>query len=152
MDSMNSRYFSWSSLFFPIRGVDPNKFWSWYPDVWRITVDVVNRREAASPDVEAGTTCKSVWAVQCAESQERRRTGGRKRQKSNLLCISAKKSQALHATKICDMMSKRNHFSPTVFCFNFYLSWFVQTKLQDDIISRFSNNVNSQYNLCFCSY
>lgn len=89
MDSMDWRYFSWSSLFFPIRGVEIQelvprclKDHNWCRSLERTSLDVED-----SP----GTTCISVWAVQCAESQQGRRPGRRNRQKSNLVFTSPQK-------------------------------------------------------------
>lgn len=154
MDSTDWRYFSWSSLFFPIRGVEIQEL------VPRCLKDHNRCRsmERTSLDVEdsPGTTCISVWAVQCAESQQGRRPGRRKRQKSNLVFTSPQKKK--QKKNRCYMQPRyliwcqRGTISVSqFFCFKFYLSWFVQKKLQDDFISRFSNNVNAHYNLCWCS-
>lgn len=153
MDFMNSRYFSWSSLFFPIRGEDPHKFWSWYPDV-RHLIGVVNRSEVASPDVEDSleTTCKSVWAVQCAESQEGRRTGGQKRQKSNWVCISPKTKQTNTKNKATATCNHNLWYDVKEEPFQFLFLIFTFLDLRRQNRTRFSNNVNSGYNLYCCSY
>lgn len=85
-------HFSWSRgrRLSPPSGADPHKSWSWYADVWRTIIGVINGSDVASPDVEDSSeaTRKSLFELSNVLNRKRgRRTAERKGQKSNSVCV-----------------------------------------------------------------